>query len=186
MTKVLSILFLLLVCGGMSAHAQKYMVAQVTFHDGSSRQGMIKHFAPDDRKIKFKASEEAKIEKLKAKDIRMILIPATNGEVVTVESMRVEGRMKNLLVRKVMEGPVSLYHMQMYQANLGVMDHYMVKRPDEEKCTTIIALTIGARRVAKKYFKDCPALVEKIESGELTEYPDMVAFYNKTIKDSGR
>ncbi len=166
--------------------AQKYGPAIVTFNNGNIKKGLIKSFAPNDNSIKFKTTEKSKPEQLKAADIRSIQIPVENDELIIFENMKVQNYRKGIIVRKLLEGPVSLYHMRVYQGALGNMDHYMLKRPDEEKCTLIIAATIGAKKQLKNYFEDSPALVEKIKSYDFTHIPDMVAFYNQQSRKADK
>jgi hypothetical protein len=161
--------------------AQEYVAARLTLKNGNVREGLVKNFAPNARAIKFRASEKSKKEKLKSADIRMAQLPTQDGGFITLENMRVKGYRRSLIVQKLDEGPVNLYHMRVFQGALGAMDHYMFKRPDEEKCTVVIALTIGSRKHLRQYFEDCQPLVEKIKSGDLTEIPEMVAFYNQQM-----
>jgi len=83
-------------------------------------------------------------------------------------------------MRVLEKGPLSCYYREYIDFDSGYPDgYYLYKREGEdyfERATQGI-LGLKKKRLAE-YFRDCPSLVEQIQSGEIKNPLEVVSFYN--------
>lgn len=93
-------------------------------------------------------------------------------------------RGEKVFLRLVINGYLKLYYLEYIDAESGIFEYIeLFKRQDED---FLVRSTQGILGLKKKllsdYFKDCPELVEKINSKEIKTAIDVALFYNDYVK----
>lgn len=169
--------------------------------DGSTKEG-ISRFKADDN-VKFRATEDSEPEIIPKEKIEKIKLDE-NGIIGTYRFKNVTDEMGRWL-KEVSVGEVSLYSDKISGAFYGggvgfnsmggvgmgggmmmgggdVTYYYVCHKSDNEvfKITSIGNISKNFKKAASEFFKDCPKLVEKIQSKEYKKdsIESVVWFYN--------
>lgn len=196
----LHITTLLLVLISISTNAQKTKMI-LNYKDGKSVEGYGKLVS--EKKIKFKTSRKAKAKKLSYDDLKSVtdIKYYSDDGIETYEFIAIkDGKIK--LLERTLQGKVTLYrrvritggaYMPMGGGGFGggnmmwtgsnIIKNYYVKRKGESVATHLGSnqlFTKSFKNAMSDYVKDCPKLVNKIESKELKkrDLTEIIDFYN--------
>ncbi|TYP70377.1 hypothetical protein [Aquimarina intermedia] len=176
--------------------------ATVVFADGTHSAGLIKVVNTDELWFKNSGYSETKVFYFRSID--KILFDS-NGEEIEIVRRYLKDSNKGIILEWVYHGDVVLYKIsnelridipnfkqnnvfQLLGSTLEASSNaYFIGKDDENTVQYLgqdsWAMT-GLRKALKKYLKDCPALVEKINRNEFTEKEvvEIVTFYDEECK----
>jgi hypothetical protein len=141
--------------------------------------------------VKYKKQKKSESKKIEFSKIRYMTTTWRKGYKQTHRFLREKNRGEILPLQEVVKGKVSLYLTStkvIGQNGIAqVFRDYYVKRVNEKEVTHIMstALISGKfRKTTKKYFSDCPKLVDAIESRKFRkkDIVTVVKLYNKGCK----
>lgn len=191
------LLFLLLLLS-FNTYA-KYLEGKIILKDKTEMTGLIE--LGKNNSINYKTDKKSKKQEISAEKIESVLIidkkqninkyefhlTSTKGAVGNKEKMR--------LLQVLVDGKVKLYGTSTsftYNNGIGVSGHssstYFLKRNDEIKPVFYIAFGYIVKQnfkdFIKEYFKDCEALISKVENREFKEkhYTEIIEYYNTNCK----
>ncbi len=188
---ILIILFL-----PISVFSQFYK-GEVTFNDGTTKTGLLEIPNYEDKKIKFKANTEAKVEKFKVEDVKKFDIVNDKSKVENYVTLNVGNNKlfnpkkfnideKKSFVKIVKQGRISIYLIH-YSGSSSVggskqqnysydADTYYLQRENENFAFAIgthrydlsFMVGINLKAVVEINFKEiCPEFVKKINESSL-------------------
>ena len=91
------------------------------------------------------------------------------------------GTGRRQFLKVVVEGHLTLYQMEFYDAELRSIDHFeLFGRADRDYLIRATQGIFGLKKSAvSRYLSDCPPLVEKINSGEIKAPAEVARYYNE-------
>ena len=160
--------------------------ATIFFHDGTSREGLLRPLKMDARQVSFKADKTARVERFPSRDIARIRIfdeeDNAYADLVFLPWHKRPGRTKlekAVWLTVVMDGHLTLYHHRIVTrtqrgATVFVENRFLVRRADEAAPTYITTeltrgVVIGPTdlvRLGWRYFENFPELAERIRNRE--------------------
>lgn len=179
------------------------MIAQKTvgtlhFKNGDIQKGFVK--LAGSQSVKFKSNKNAKAIKYEFADLEYAEI--YNGDESSIyKNVIVLGKEKPIVLEEIVQGRVTLYnlHTQAYTSGFSPMGvrgapmytgrnfyslkNLYVKKEDENQAIHLGSnqlFTKNFKTAASDFFKDCPTLVEKIQTKEFKkkEIKAIVEYYN--------
>lgn len=183
------------ICFGQISLITRYTPnSKIIFRDGSSVTGFVK--IDNFNRVKFKKDKKDKKEVYQPSAVYRVYFDGNNGEIK--EFIIEKGYSHYEIYDVISEGYLTLYsktytynnmHMgpngQMMGGGTSSSTSYYIKRKFEEEATFFLSFgSIPPKRfkkVVRDYFKDCPALVEKVNNKEFKKkhMDEIVAFYNQ-------
>ncbi len=193
------VLVFLLVLSSLSAQKTK---GTLFFKDGIVKKGLVR--LTGSGKIKYKSSKKAKATKYDFSEFEKVDI-LENKETVVYVHILARGHNGPQVVRELVKGKVSLYHLlstgggPVFMPGNGPgggsythnrtydIKHLYVKRKGENVATHLGSdqlFTKNFKKAASRFFKDCTSLVQKIENRayKKRDIKEIVAFYNNECK----
>ncbi|WP_299103960.1 hypothetical protein [uncultured Tenacibaculum sp.] len=194
MKKTLLLIAFLLVTQFVSAQfdfLDPYRKATIVFKDGIEKTGEAKFISGD--RIKFKETEKSKAVKLNYETVDKIIISQTTYQYRTIKRKRKpnlfeivrDGKLTVFSFTRDMPGSHSPGNSNM---NFGEsFEFFYVARKGETQLTDLELDRLSAKRFHKAatvYFKDCPLLVEKINTKEFKRdnFLEIADFYNNNCQ----
>lgn len=203
-------LLMFFVLAVVSTQAQKFFKAQLVLTNHTQLEGFVQPpGTPNDKRVKFKSTENAEVRKIESTTIQLIIVHASDGSQSVLE--RIPINKKNTAFCFLMvEGYADLYLTgdiisvsktgELSPSSSYVVGRslpyftYLIRRPGETYVSELAMTSpsktmLGAkkyfRKLAAAYFSDYPALVERINDEEFTEkdVERVVAIYNDYKKD---
>ena len=188
---ILPVIFLL----SFPSYADAYNEATIVFVNGTSKNGFVENTLGTDY-ILFKASKDAKEEKIESSTVRRIVFKVKNGNkeyhLLKVYLGWGQKRISDPMWLEVVEqGKATLYVNQMTMSSrdglnkAGFLDYYCIRagEPAAKMIANISTLNNNQTFKAKAplYFEDYPELAAKIKSKEYTwkDLTVVVQEYNK-------
>ena len=188
---ILPVIFLL----SFPSYADAYNEATIVFVNGTSKNGFVENTLGTDY-ILFKASKDAKEEKIESSTVRRIVFKVKNGnkeyQLLKVYLGWGQKRISDPMWLEVVEqGKATLYVNQMTMSSrdglnkAGFLDYYCIRagEPAAKMIANISTLNNNQTFKAKAplYFEDYPELAAKIKSKEYTwkDLTVVVQEYNK-------
>ncbi len=157
-----------------------------TVHKGIGRIGY-------ENEVIFKENKKAKKQVFNERNVLKIVFEKL-GVDLTLEYKIIKGKRTPLLLELVLKGELNLYQ-EVYEntepGNYYTTTNYFFSKKNEIFVTEITSthpFSKNFKKVASKYFKDCPLLVKKIESKEFTkkDIVKVVEFYNKNCDNKSK
>ena len=191
------LIWLLLASQGMEAQKTD---ATLTFKNGQVSKGFAeikgRHY------VKFRQSKEIKPEKIHFSELEKVAIEFEEGTTTYVYLPK-KGKKKSKIYKRLYQGDVSLYMWNTGGSNVGYnaaapgtmggnrvvgssfyWETYFIKRKQDDGLTLFFGTSgyvRGYRRAVRKFFNDCPELLEKVKNKEFKRKHviETIEFYNQ-------
>jgi hypothetical protein len=199
------LLMLSLVMSGIFAYAG-WVKGTVTYHNGLSESGYIKHFTKGDQKtVQFKKSESGSRQKIKSKELREITFNLPDGDRIIknlkIKSENLKGKSRvsknSIWLGVLYRGDFDVVGIEVY--DMGYTMNYLVNWPGEKTASTIFVTGKGTsfavgkkaflRKASRVVFKGrCDSMVEAIEKETFMpkKLEDVIEYYETHCGSNSR
>lgn len=174
-------------------------LATLVFKDGTVLKGLAK--VSGRHHIRYRKSKEAKAKRIHFSKLKKADIAFEEG-IATFVYLPKKGKNNPKIYKQLVEGNVSLYFWNTGGSNVGYnaaapgtfggnrvvgssfyIENYFIKRSQDDGLILFTGSTMyvrGYKKAVKKFFKDCPRLIEKVKNKEFKreQIVEIVQFYN--------
>lgn len=192
--------------GKNGTFTNKWYEGDLVLQSGDTLQGLIKYesavkalagLGSKRNRIFYKKTEAAKKKKYKYEEFNSFIVTKNDGEIEKYATVFTSKRHMQLL-KVLAEGKVSVYEIMLQvnnyhpnshtgHANVPISYSYAnmyIKREHEKIASKDFFKNIfrSFKKTAKRYFSDCPDLVNKIDNGDFKKKRllEIVDYYNTT------